>query len=225
MRRSEENTSGRLLSASKPVTVGLAIQCRHYREALAGALSAPEFAVADPGDGPLASAPTRLLAALPKVVLIDFPIGDTVRLLQELRRGAADLRTIAVNRSGDEGEAVTLFEAGLFSYLDRCCSVEDVRAAIREAVAGQVQCPQRIVGALVRRLSEVGKHRTSRAGGAAVSPREDQVLNLLALGLTNKEIAQRLSVEVTTAKNHVHSILRKFGVHQRGEAVRLYRGW
>lgn len=211
--------------APKPVTVGLAIQCRHYREALTEAMSTSGFTVADLGDGPLTSVLTRLLAAPPEILLIDFPTGDTVRLLREVRREAAQVRTIALNRSGDEGEAVALFEAGLFSYLDRFCPVEGVRAAIREAVAGQVQCPQPIVGALVRRLNEIGKHRTSRAGEGTVSPKEAQILNLLALGLTNKEIAQRLSIEVATAKNHVHSILRKFGVHQRGEAVRLYRGW
>jgi two-component system nitrate/nitrite response regulator NarL len=76
---------------------------------------------------------------------------------------------------------------------------------------------------LVRRLNEVGVRRGARDGGTSISPKEAQVLPLLELGLTNKAIAQRLGVEESTIKNHVHNILRKLGVHRRGEAVKRYR--
>ena len=129
---------------------------------------------------------------------------------------------IALNQEGDERAAVALFETGVTGYLQRSASIEDARAAIRDALVGELHCPPRIAAALVRRLNEVGVRRGG-AGQPTVSPKEAQVLPLLEQGLTNKEIAQRLGVEESTIKNHVHNILRKFGVHQRGQAVERYR--
>ncbi len=209
--------------ASKPPTVGLAILSRHYREALALALKSSNLIVTDLGDDSVESILERLLHLRPDVALVDLPSSEGIALIRETCRRAPTIRMIALNQGGDERAAVFLFETGVTGYLHQSSSVEDIRLAIRDALVGELHCPPRITAALVRRLNEVGERRGARRGGTKVSPKEAQVLPLLERGLTNKEIAQKLGVEESTVKNHVHNILRKFGVHQRGEAVKRYR--
>jgi len=209
--------------ASKPPTVGLAILSRHYREALALALKSSNLIVTDLGDDSVERILERLLHLRPDVALVDLPSSEGIALIRETYRRAPTIRMIALNQGGDERAAVFLFETGVTGYLHQSSSVEDIRLAIRDALVGELHCPPRITAALVRRLNEVGERRGARTGGTKVSPKEAQVLPLLERGLTNKEIAQKLGVEESTVKNHVHNILRKFGVHQRGEAVKRYR--
>lgn len=222
MRRTRESTGMSEIPASKPPTVGLAILSRHYRQALALALMSPKLTVSDLGEGPVERILERLLHLMPEVALVDLSPSDTAALIRGAYRASPTIRTIALNQGGDENAAVSLFEAGLTAYLHRSCSVEDIRLAIRDALVGEAHCPPGITAALVRRLNQIGERKGARGGATHVSPKEAQVLPLLELGLTNKEIAQRMCVEESTIKNHVHNILRKFGVHQRGEAVRRW---
>jgi DNA-binding NarL/FixJ family response regulator len=205
-------------------TVGLVIVSRHYREALALALRSPDLIVTEVGgDDSAGQILDRLLQLKPDVALVDLPPNEATGLIREAYRVAPCIRMIALNQRGDESAAVSLFETGVTGYLHQSSSVDDVRLAIRDALVGELHCPPRVTAALVRRLNEVGERGGASAGCTNVSPKEAQVLPLLEQGLTNKEIAQRLGVEESTVKNHVHNILRKFGVHQRGEAVRRYR--
>src|SRR5262245_34605106 len=224
MRQARNDSGTAAVQARKrSPTVGLAIRSRHYREAIAHALDSPELTVTDLGDGPVEMILDGLLQLKPEVALVDLPSSDATALIRETYRAAPTVRTIALNQGGDERDAIAMFETGLSGYLHQSSSMEDVRVAIRDALVGEFHCPPRITAALVRRLNEVGVTRGGREGGTKISPKEAQVLSLLEQGLTNKEIAQRLGVEESTIKNHVHNILRKFGVHQRGEAVKRYR--
>jgi DNA-binding NarL/FixJ family response regulator len=79
---------------------------------------------------------------------------------------------------------------------------------------------------LLRRLSDLAAERAPalRAREVRLTSRESEIAELLDEGLSNKEIAQRLSISLSTVKNHVHSILDKLQVTRRGEAVALLRG-
>jgi DNA-binding NarL/FixJ family response regulator len=74
----------------------------------------------------------------------------------------------------------------------------------------------------MRRAAFSGR-RGDRAPVDALTSRELQVIRLIDQGLSNKEIASRLSIEVTTVKHHVHNILEKLSVHRRGEAAARVR--
>ena len=224
MRRTRESPGTVEPQASKrPPTVGLIISSRHYREALALALKSPDLIVTELGDDSVEAVFEQLLHLNPDIALVDLPTAEATALIRDAQRAAPNIRMIALNQMGDERAAVSLFETGVTGYLHRSSSVEDVRVAIRDALVGELHCPPRITAALVRRLNEVGQKSGNREGSTTISPKEAQVLALLEQGFTNKEIAQKLSVEESTVKNHVHNILRKFGVHQRGEAVKRYR--
>ena len=94
---------------------------------------------------------------------------------------------------------------------------------VRRAGAGEVVCPPRLTALLLNRFADRSTDRTTRAGIHALTPREREIVELLADGLPNKLIARRLHVALPTVKNHVHSILDKWDVRSRGEAAARYR--
>jgi two-component system nitrate/nitrite response regulator NarL len=82
-------------------------------------------------------------------------------------------------------------------------------------------CPPWVATVLVRRVQALAADRPQPTH--RLTPREEEILDLVGQGLSNKEIAARLYIEVTTVKNHVHNILEKLGVSRREEAVARMR--
>ncbi len=82
-------------------------------------------------------------------------------------------------------------------------------------------CTPRIAALLLRRVAEAAAPRSS--GLERLTPRETEIVDLIEQGLSNKQIARRLSIELATVKNHVHNILEKLEVARRGEAVARVR--
>jgi two-component system, NarL family, nitrate/nitrite response regulator NarL len=121
-------------------------------------------------------------------------------------------------------EAVLAYaEAGIAGYVSRDGSVQDLVTAIEGAVKGELRCSPRLAGTILRRLA------WRAAVGGDVSPRttltsrETEIVRLIDQGLSNKEIAVRLGIEVATVKNHVHNLLDKLRVHRRSEAAARLR--
>src|SRR5256886_10308318 len=82
----------------------------------------------------------------------------------------------------------------------------------------------RSAGALLRRIAALATDGRSDRVQAHLTSREREIMGLIDEGLSNKEIAKRLRIEVATVKNHVHNILEKLQVHRRGEAAARVRG-
>ena len=119
---------------------------------------------------------------------------------------------------------VPLVEAGAAGYLTRDASLRDLFAALSSAVRDEVLCSPRIVASLARRLARLAEQHATRPTPASLTAREAEVVGLLDAGLSNKEIATRLCIELPTVKNHVHHILEKLHVNRRGEAAARLRG-
>ena len=94
---------------------------------------------------------------------------------------------------------------------------------------GEIACSPRVAHSLFQRLASLGRERRRREklDFLALTPRELEILRLIAAGLSNQEIAKKLFLSVHTVKNHVHKILETIGVHSRWAAVRhaVERGW
>jgi len=84
-------------------------------------------------------------------------------------------------------------------------------------------CSPRVAGALLRRIAALATDGRSDRVPAHLTNREREIMGLIDEGLSNKEIAKRLRIEVATVKNHVHNILEKLQVHRRGEAAARVR--
>ena len=122
-----------------------------------------------------------------------------------------------------EDESVVEFlEAGAHAYVLQSASPEGLINALREVHVRRSPNSPRVVTAVLRRIASLVEFPVPLPRAVeALTPRESEILSLLAQGLGNKEICQRLRITVQTVKNHVHGILAKLRVHRRREAVRL----
>ena len=102
-------------------------------------------------------------------------------------------------------------------------SVAELVAAIESVARGESLCTPSVAAALMRRLASLARSWADADPIEPLTRREREILELIDEGLSNKQIAQRLRIELPTVKNHVHHILGKLGVHRRAEAAALAR--
>lgn len=205
---------GDVKPAARPV-VGVIMKCRVYREALASAILARwGFDVHDLGPGD-AGSHAGLMATRPDVVLMDLPPPEAIDLVRVARLAGIRARFIGCDAVEDENVALRLFESGFQSYVHRAESLDDLHTTIVRTLRDELSCTPRIAAAMARRLGRAGP--PAFASSARLSSRERVVLRFLNEALTNKEIAARLGISPYTVKNHVHSVLKKLGLHRRQE--------
>jgi DNA-binding NarL/FixJ family response regulator len=161
----------------------------------------------------------------PQVVLLSALSPYTRSVLAAVRAAAPEARVIALGVAGGEAEIVAWLELGFVGYVPMESSLEELCTAIQAASRDEMVCAPNVAFALLKRVHEL--HAGSRTTGDIphLTPREQEILELLELGLSNKEIARRLSIRALTVKNHVHHILKKLGARRRGEAAACRRRW
>jgi DNA-binding NarL/FixJ family response regulator len=154
----------------------------------------------------------------PDVLLvdIDLPGMDGIRLARELAPRLPDTRIVMLTASAAERDLVEAMRYGASRYLTEDLAPEALLRAVRSARTGELTMIRSMAGRLVRRLLETGRHAPQSETSSAVaslSAREREVLRLLAEGLTDREIAESLTISPRTVESHASSILR---LHLRG---------
>ena len=153
----------------------------------------------------------------PDVVLMDLvmPGLDGATATREILRRCPATRVLVLTSFSDEALIESALSAGAIGYLMKDISGAQLAAAIRRASAGKPT--------LAPEAAEVLMHRVAGPGlkGQDLTARERQVLTLLADGLSNAEIAERLVVSLSTVKGHVSSIISKLGASSRTEAATI----
>lgn len=150
----------------------------------------------------------------PDVVLMDLmmPVMDGITAIQQLRARWKDVEVVALTSVLEDSAVVGAVRAGAIGYLLKDTQADELCRAIKAAAAGQVQLSPQAAARLMR---EVRMPDTPES----LTERETDVLRLLAVGKSNKEIALGLHVSETTVKTHVSSILAKLGVPSRTQAA------
>lgn len=153
----------------------------------------------------------------PDVVLMDLvmPGLDGTAATAEILRGCPAIRILALTSFSDEELIEHALRAGAIGYLMKDITGDQLAAAIRAAHAGKPTLAPEAARVLMHAVA------TPAALGKDLTPRERQVLGLVAEGLTNAEIAERLVISLSTAKTHVSSIISKLGAASRTEAAAL----
>jgi two-component system nitrate/nitrite response regulator NarL len=164
----------------------------------------------------------RLRELRPSVVLVDIGATDGTAMIQTILDASPESRVIALGMGESESEIIAFAEAGIAGYVAREGSISDLVATIDSIVRGELLCPPRVAGTLLRRVATLAADRRPQPPRARLSRRELEVVGLIDAGLSNKEIADRLCIELATVKNHVHNILEKLHVRRRSEAA---AGW
>ena len=145
--------------------------------------------------------------------------------IQQVRAAAPEMRILLLEKVKDEREFLQCVRAGISGYLLHDASSEEVLEGVRAVHAGEAVCPGALCTALFRYFENeaASMECVSPRRRLGLTRREQQLVPLLAKGLTNKEIANHLSVSEQTIKNHLYRMKQKIGAEDRLDIVQLYR--
>lgn len=191
-----------------------------YREGLAEALGRRQGLAVVGTAATAAEAVVRARELSPDVVLLHLAGEDGVGAVRALVAAAATARVVALAVPEAERHVIAYAEAGAAGYVTLEDSLDELVVVIESVVRGEMPCSPRVAASLLRRLSVLGARPAGPTSpDAHLTAREIQILALLQRGLSNKQIARQLVIELSTVKNHVHRILQKLQVSDRAEAA------
>lgn len=166
----------------------------------------------------------RMPELCPDVALLDASLVDGQSMLRHMRDSVPQLRIVAFAVSDSDNDVIACAEAGISAYVSCEASADDLIDAVHQAMRGEFVCTPRVTALLLTHVAALSAERLPFSSLNGLTQREKEIIPLIELGLSNKEIARRLHVEAATVKNHVHNILEKLQVRRRGEvAVRVRR--
>jgi DNA-binding NarL/FixJ family response regulator len=166
------------------------------------------------------------LAVRPDVLLldIDLPGMNGIQMLEELAPRLPETSIVMLTVSDSEHDVIEALARGAAGYLTKDLSPEALLRALRGTQRGELAMSRRFAARAIRHFVEAA--RRGRTGGGLIeglSPRENDVLRMLADGLTDREIASALFISPRTVETHVSNVLHKLGVRNRAEAAQRYR--
>ena len=193
-----------------------------YRELLAEALA--RFAQIDVcGGTPVDIASMAIAVDEPAVVLVDSSSELGSARVRAIAASAPAAKIVAVGVPDHEAVLLDYLEAGVAGYVTDEQPLTDLLEAIECAAAGELRCSPRLAAALAERVAALKEARPQTNGEPGLTSRQREIAALIAEGLSNKQIARRLSIQQATVKNHVHNILGKLGVSHRAEVATFIR--
>jgi two-component system, NarL family, nitrate/nitrite response regulator NarL len=167
-----------------------------------------------------ASGATAVLAARRAecdVVLLDMALADSTDIVISMLTVKPELKVVALGVPEDGPEVVACAEAGICGYISREASLTEVGDALRSAVRGEAPVSGKVAAGLLRHIAFHARTVALNGGSPQLTPRQREVAALLQRGMTNRQIARALDLQLSTVKNHVHHVLAKFGVERRAE--------
>jgi DNA-binding NarL/FixJ family response regulator len=154
------------------------------------------------------------------VIDLALPDGEGLELIEDLREANPLFAALVLTASLDRADHARAVEAGAAGVLHKSADVDEIMDAARRLAAGETLISPEELGEMLRLAGESREEeREARASIEQLTRREIQVLEALAEGLTNKEIAERLHMSVDTERTHMMNILTKLGVHSRLQAL------
>ncbi|MDP8959516.1 MAG: response regulator transcription factor [Actinomycetota bacterium] len=192
-----------------------------FRAGLSAALAESGFRVLaqarDAADGVAAAEEYQ-----PDVVLLDvlMPGVSGLDVVDKILAAAPGARVVLLTSSESEEDLLTGIKAGARGYVVKDTALPMLIQAIRDVDAGGAVVSPRMGGKLFDVVRQFLRHRDLVAGRKpTLTGREVEVLQLVAQGLTSRDIGERLYISENTVKNHIRNILDKLGLHSRNEAV------
>jgi two-component system nitrate/nitrite response regulator NarL len=162
------------------------------------------------------------------VVVADYwlPDGTGVDATVALREYWSEAAVVFLSADDSDESMLAALEAGASGYLVKSAGGADVAAAVRRAAEGEILVPARQLAALLARRREQAQRQAERSRLLeSLTPRERQILGLMAEGMDNRDIARQLGVSYTTVRSHVRHLLSKLSAHSKLEAVVKAAEW
>jgi DNA-binding NarL/FixJ family response regulator len=194
-----------------------------HRECLVRALASDPRYVAVDSPGDPAEVVCRIESFMPHVLLIDrgMPGDAAVQLASRVITAFPAVKVLMLGLTECPEAVWECAEAGCAGYVLRHETFDQLAVRIEQSLRGETVCSPQVACTLFSRLAELARRRDGdgETAGALLTARELQILELIAAGLSNKEIASRLCLSLHTVKNHVHNLLEKLAVPGRYAAV------
>jgi len=156
-------------------------------------------------------------------VLVDVTQGIDLDHVRGVALDFPDVSLVALGLDDQRQSVIRCGRAGFRGYVDRNASVDHLCTALKDACAGRLNCSAEVSSGLLRALFNRAGDEPSASQADSLTVREGEVLTLIGHGLSNKEIANELSVSVATVKHHVHHVLNKLNLPRRAQAMRRVR--
>jgi DNA-binding NarL/FixJ family response regulator len=204
--------------APAPVRVLVVDDHQVFAASLAHALTAEDDLLVVGVATSLQGARAQTGATAPDVVLLDhrLPDGDGVSAISDLHALRPSVQVVILTATTSERVLVAAMEAGAAGFIAKTQPLDDVIDGVRAAAQGESVVSPKLLARLLPRL-----HRRSRAPATALTERERDILDLLAQGLQNADIAGQLSLSVHTVRNHVANLSAKLGAHSKLEVLAI----
>jgi len=204
---------------TKQISVLVIEDNRLVRDGLAQLLDAqPDFKVVAAAAGASAGL-LQVRDTKPHVVLVDASLGnqDSRRFVESVRKEAPESKVIVMDLLPAHEDVIAFIKAGASGFIVKDATVDDFVRTIRSVAAGADVVPPALTGTLLSHIVDQAVTRSTTAVLEAVlmTKREREITSLIADGLSNKEIAQRLNIATYTVKSHVHNILEKLALRTR----------
>jgi len=215
-----ETTSDVTPGEAGPVRLLIVSDIRLHRDSLAHCLGSFAGLTVIAQASSSAEAMEAVASNPPEVILLDIGTENSLELAAALNRASPPTPIIAYGVHDVEHEVIACAEAGVGGCFPSDGSVAELAAAVIGSRRHETYCSPKAATALFRRVASLARLVRAQADVSPLTSPETEIVSLIARGLSNKEIAQQLSVEVPTIKNHVHHILEKLQVTSRRDAVR-----
>jgi DNA-binding NarL/FixJ family response regulator len=165
-----------------------------------------------------ADAVPSILATVPDVVLLDLNLGDSsgIDVCRAVRSERPEINVLVLTSVADDDALLAAILAGASGYVLKHVRAGELLSSIRSAAGGGSLLDQRTRAQVLERLEHPDR---ADDGPGGLSGQEQRVLDLLAQGLTNRQIADELGLAEKTVKNYVSNLLAKLGMHRRTEAA------
>lgn len=189
-----------------------------FRDGVVSLLEAAGFdVVGQVGDG--LAAVEAALQLIPDLVLMDItmPKLSGLEALRRIRDEAPGIQVVMLTVSDDDSDLLESIQSGAKGYIHKSLSAQEFLDLISGLERGEAALSRKTAARLIAGLGN--KPRPEEDGGPRLTRREVELLGLVADGLSNKAIAQALSVSENTVKYHIRNILQKLGAQNRAEAV------
>jgi len=197
---------------------------RLYRDGLAQ-IFADERRLSVVGTAADVPAAARLAAEHhPDVALVDMAMPQSAAAVRGIAAIAPGVKVVALGIRENEQDLIACAEAGVAGYVPRAASVPDLVTVLEGVGRGELLCSAHTAASLWRRVAALAARAGRTLEENTLTRREREIGTLIEAGLSNKDIAIRLGIEVATVKNHVHSLLEKLQVHRRGQAAARLQG-
>jgi DNA-binding NarL/FixJ family response regulator len=212
-------------SPTGPVRVMIVDDHALVRAAVRAAITAPDVELV----AEVATAEDALLVApqvRPDVLLVDInlPGMDGLRLVRELAPRLPSTRIVMLTASSDDADLLDAMRHGAIGYLTKDVTPEAIHRSILSAARGELAMSRATGARLVQGLIHSSRHGAAAEDDhlSSLTDREMEILRLLVRGMTDREIAETLTISPRTVGAHVGAILRKLGARNRAEAVARY---